>query len=856
MTSKASNPGRIQRVGRLAFLLTPLVFSFVSAAEPPTARMPAAHLAVFEQHCFDCHDADTEKGGVNLEDLSFEMDSLQTAELWQKVLNTVNSGEMPPKKKEQIPDTRKAAFLSDLSRQLVVARKALADSGGKTTVRRLNRREYANTVRELTGIEPDVSDLPDDAGSGGYDTAGASLFFSSDQFEQYLKIARRTLPSLVMPGDKPERQTVRHEPEDAANRLFSSRVRSLDKRKKQIDAYRASSGGSPKDFGFIDAARVAFEERGYHSNYPFAAAYLKNPATKSGLILFQYNGGSYLDKTVLPKSAAPGHYRLRLRAGLMPGAPADRRYVEFGGIPEGTQAGEMDVHAARKITASKRKPQIIEIPFDVGPDGVRSFGLRERAHNNRAAGQSMFRAAQNKNGVGPTPSIWVDWVEWEGPLVENWPPVAHKALFFRGEKATKDSGYARAILKRFATRCFRVRLPSESYLDGLVALFKSERSAGRSFEEALIEPMAVILSSPSFLYQLEPGDPEPRALTDAELAVRLAYFLWSAPPDAELLRAARAGELAEPAALRQQTNRLLADPRCRSEGGLISGFTHQWLHMERLDFFQFNHRTYPEFDDSLRESARQEVVQTIWHLLRDNRPLGELLDSKSVVVNDMLADFYGIKGVRGAEFRSVEVPDGIPRGGLLGTAAVLAMGSDGERSSPVERGAWILRTLLHDPPPPAPANVPQLSHAEGEPRTARDALTAHTEQPQCAQCHRTIDPLGFGLENFDATGRWRTHETVLNARKEPVRLPIEPSGRLPDGSAFAGFDGLREQLAAHEDKLARSFAEGLIAYGLGRPFGFTDHDLAEALMQNGRAADFSPRAFIHALVQSPAFQSK
>jgi len=164
--------------------------------------------------------------------------------------------------------------------------------------------------------------------------------------------------------------------------------------------------------------------------------------------------------------------------------------------------------------------------------------------------------------------------------------------------------------------------------------------------------------------------------------------------------------------------------------------------------------------------------------------------------------------------------------------------------------------LLHDPPPPAPANVPQLSRLAGKPLSARDTLSAHTEQPQCAQCHQTIDPLGFGLENFDATGRWRTQETVFDARRRPVKLPIDPSGSLPDGTAFANFDELRAGLAAHEDKLARSFSEGLIAYGLGRPFGFTDYDLAETLMQKGKAADFSPRAFVHALVQSDLFQSK
>jgi len=835
----------------------------VFAAERPEAVMPERHLAVFEQHCFGCHDADSEKGGVNLEDLPLQLATLQSAELWQKVLNVINSGEMPPPKKKPIPDDDKAAFLSDLSRQLVTARKILSDSGGQITVRRLNRREYANTMRELLGVEPDVSNLPDDAGSGGYDTAGASLFFSSDQFEQVLGIARETLPAVLTPGPKPKQQTVRRQAEDAANRMVNSRHRSLTKQKALIDAYRGSKGKSPKEFGFIDASRVSFEERGYNNNFPFISDYRKQPAAKTGLLLMHNNTGAYIDKTVMPKTAAPGKYLLRIRAGLMPGAPASRRFVEFGGVPQGTQSGELDVLATRKVTAPMRKPQIIDIPFTVGLDGIRTFGLRERTHNNRAAGMAIFRDARIKNGIGPTKSIWVDWVEWTGPIVETWPPPAHQAVFFRGAGAKKNADYARAILERFATRAFRVRKPTAAYLDKLMALFHNqwagangERKAGRSFEEALIEPMAVILSSPSFLYQLEPGDPEPRSLNGPELAVRLAYFLWSAPPDAELLRAGRAGELADPKQLQAQTNRLLADPRCHDDGAFISGFTHQWLHMERLDFFQYNHRLFPKFDDSMREAARQEVFETLRLLIRDNRPLGELLNADEIVINDVLADFYGIQGVRGETFRRVAVPEGLPRGGLLGTAAILAMGSDGQRSSPVERGVWILRSLLHDPPPPAPANVPQLSRLAGKPLTARDKLAAHTEQPQCAQCHRTIDPLGFGLENFDATGRWRSKETVLDKRKRGVRLDIDPSGQMPDGTAFANFDELRQQLAKHEDKLGRSYAEGLIAYGLGRPFGFTDHDLAESLMRRGKSANYAPRAFIHALVQSKQFQSK
>jgi hypothetical protein len=197
--------------------------------------------------------------------------------------------------------------------------------------------------------------------------------------------------------------------------------------------------------------------------------------------------------------------------------------------------------------------------------------------------------------------------------------------------------------------------------------------------------------------------------------------------------------------------------------------------MTRLDFFQFNHQRYPDFDGSVKDAARREVYETLHDAIAADRPLRSMLESDHVVVNDLLADYYGIPGVSGPGFRRVRVPDGLPRGGLLGMTAILAMGSDGERSSPVERGVWVLRKLLHDPPPPAPANVPQLSRFTGKQLSARDLMTAHQEQPQCAQCHRTIDPIGYGLENFDAVGRWRMEERI-----EPLR----PS-RLAKPAVFA-----------------------------------------------------------------------
>ena len=388
-------------------------------------------------------------------------------------------------------------------------------------------------------------------------------------------------------------------------------------------------------------------------------------------------------------------------------------------------------------------------------------------------------------------------------------------------------------------------------------MHRARIDAGESFAEAIKTPLAVILASPSFLYQSEPTDQSKRQLTDRELAVRLSYFLWSGPPDEELLATAERGELIDPTHLREQTDRMLADERSWE---FVSGFAHQWLDMERLGFFQFNHRRFADFDESVKAAARQEIYHTLNTVLQEDMSIGQLLKSEFVVINDLLANYYGIDGVQGNQFRKVNVPMESPRGGLLATAAVLAMGSDGERSSPVERGSWVLRHMLHDPPPPAPANVPQLSRIEDKLLSARQLQTAHMEEPQCAQCHRNIDPIGFGLENFDAAGKWRDRERVeVEGRRKVAAAknhPINPSGTLPDGTEFKNFHELRDAIATREDAFAKGLTESLIGYGLGRPYGFSDYELAERITAQASDKQNQLREFIQALVHSPEFQTK
>ncbi len=409
------------------------------------------------------------------------------------------------------------------------------------------------------------------------------------------------------------------------------------------------------------------------------------------------------------------------------------------------------------------------------------------------------------------------------------------------------------MIELFASRAFRGRTPAPDYLDRLVALFEARRSRGDSFEDALKEPLSVVLSSPGFLYLCEPSsDRGPRRLNSFELATRLSYFLWSGPPDDELVALAHSEALQNPAVLAAQADRMMAHDRSRQ---FASGFTHQWLGMDRLDFFQFDFKLHRGFDDSTKAAAREEVYQTMSCLLRQNLSLRRLLKSDFVVINGLLASYYGLDGVSGDAFRKVSLPADSPRGGLLGMAAILAMGGNGQTTSPVERGAWVLRKVLHDPPPPAPPNVPQLARLEGKMLDVRERLRAHQEAAQCANCHRKIDPIGFGLENFDAAGKWRTEDTyALKGVKKT--WPVDPAAAFHNGPAFTGYFELRDIVASKSEAFARGFTEALIEYALGRPFGFTDEDLATSIVNQAREKDFALREFIHALVASDAFHSK
>jgi hypothetical protein len=878
-----------------------------SLAGPP--HVADATPPLLAGHCLECHGPDDAQASFRVDTLTRAIDTVEMAERWQKVLNALNSGEMPPADAKQVEPARKIELLDDLSYAMVAARKNLADQGSDTLLRRLNRREYQNTLRQLLGVEIDVNELPADTRPGGFDTSGSNLFMSGDQFDQYRSLGREAVhEAFLRQAASSVDKKLRVETEAGRKWFVTNHEKWLDehRRAKQwcdavleaakrpenadvvavvrkraksdwqmVHQWRQIPGApAPDQFGWpepydeqvlwelnINTEFIAYEKRYLEQPHLDTGAYLTLP----GAARSTYT--NYFFGLKIPVEWPPGDYVVRIRAGATPQATAERRFIEVGQSPWPPGIPATSIH---EVVGTLDAPTVIEIPHTVlskHDARSRAIFVRERDTGQVPVAVARFKEAQKANGVGPDLTIWIDWLEIERLSdADRDAPPGIRALDIpldeRGDSLPPAA--IKAALGRFVLEAYRGASAPKGYLDRLMTAYMLRRKVGATHAAALEDTLASVLASPRFLYRAEPELSGDDTLDGQKLACRLSYMLWGEPPDATLRQKAKresqAAGLGDPAALDEQCQRLLDDPRVR---GFVVPFVSQWLSMDRLDFFQFDRRRFPEFDDAVKEAARREVHETFADLLRTNGRLGDLLKSDSVVVNGLLAEYYGIDGVVGDEFRRVPVPQDNPRGGLLGMAAIHAMGSDGEHSSPVERGAWVLRKLLDDPPPPAPPNVPQVARLAGKSLTTQERLVAHQEEPQCASCHRRIDPPGLALENFDAVGAWRTEDsyTPVDAHGQPNAAmkktwPIEVAGRFHGGPSFIGFEGFRDAVAAREKDFARSFAKALVEYALGRPCGFRDEPLVESIVSRAAAKNFAIREFIHALVQSESFRSK
>ncbi len=736
--------------------------------------------AVLDKYCVTCHNARLKTAGLLLDRMDLERVG-DAAEAWEKVARKLRTHEMPPPGITR-PDPATYTSTTSWLETALDRASAAAPRPGRIPVHRLNRTEYANAIRDLLALEVDARALlsADEPDQHGFDNVASVLSVSPALLENYLSAAS-TVSRLAV-GDS----------------TINPVVDSFAVPTALVQDDRASES---LPFGSRGGAVVRYQ-------FPLDGEYTVKVVLKRQLYLYLIGMGEpqqidvRLDGTLIRRFTIGGKGR-----GMT--APES-----FAGNTQGDPEWEVYMHTADAglevrvpVKAGTREVGVSFVSKHWEPEGILQ------------PPQRGFARTTNELYFG-NPSVATIFVGGPYRPIRTLDTPSRRRLFTcrpstppraaaRAAGATGGGAdaCARTILSTVARRAYR-RPVTEAELKSLLQFFE-KGNAEEGFDAGIQWGVRRILSSPSFLFRIErqPAALAPGAayrVSDVDLASRLSFFLWSSIPDDELLDAAVAGTLSDPAELERQVRRMLRDPRSRS---LVDNFAAQWLQLGRLAGVVPDADEYPEFDENLRDALLQETRLFVGNQLRDDRSVVDLLSANYTYVNERLARHYRIPNVYGSHFRRVSFPDGI-RGGLLGQGSIMTVTSYPNRTSPVVRGKWLLENLLGSPPPPPPPDVPALTNVDdNQPHSVRERMEAHRKNPGCAVCHVRMDPLGFSLENFDALGKWRTVSDGA---------PIDASASLPDGTAFEGIAGLRTLLLSHRQDFVRTFTEKLLAYTLGR----------------------------------------
>ncbi len=808
----------------------------------------------FDRYCLDCHSDAKAKGELNLESgLANDFSDPAASAVWGEVLDVVHSHEMPPEDEPQPPAEEAARFADWVAAEL--ARAEVARRENQVVLRRLNRAEYANTVRDLLGLEFDPDTFPADPPAGGFDNVGSALTMSPLHMELYYDAARALVDRAITRPDVERPAAMRWRFE------FEEDLEGGDRTWLQRDGQRVllNSGNNDKEGGFVVLRTEGWDkgagfrefrlphEGDYAIRVRAAARVPDREEVVEGVraIRVAHDGEEAKKKGRDYDPASVEEHLAHFREESMYDYGPPRMQVEVtrGGQP--ALAGEFDVDAP--VGA----PRVYEVRarFDTAKAGIK---LMNRYAVPRVLENFWFQGRDEF----PRPELLLDWIEIEGPLHAEWPPAPHRKLFAGVLREGSEPGReeAEALLARFMREAWR-RPVTEAELVRKLRLYDAEIEGGADFYEAVKAPLVAAMTSPAFLFLAEPvavGE----ALDAHQVAARLAYFLWSSMPDAELRALAEDGGLLGAAALREQVDRMLADPRSEA---FCDHFAGQWLELRKIGANPPAPDLFPRYDRHLEVSMAEESVAFFRTVLSEDLSVMNFIRSDFVTVNERMARYYGIDGVRGDAMRKVPVGEGARRGGVVTQASVLCVTSNGTRTSPVVRGTWILKNLLGTDPGLPVANAGEIApKVPGiDKATVRQRLEIHRELTQCARCHNKIDPLGFALENYDAAGAWRDREGFGYKGRVGDRDPeIDASATMPDGTEFAGVAGLQEQLLAKEELFLRCLAEKLFTYGLGREPGYADRATVEAAAEACREGGYTLRAMIRFLVTSEAFLTK
>jgi len=804
------------------------LFAFCLQAGLLTAA-PQPDLATFQQqvqpflqkYCVECHGPSEQKAGVRLDQIGPMTADFAFGDIWREVQDQVLLEEMPPRKKEQPASSERLAFLDWVNKEIHRAETAFASTGGKVVLRRLNKREYANSVRDLLYLNPFIdpkSAIPDDDSFHGFDNIGMALNISPVQMGAYMESAQRMLDIAFTPQNPPAPTTLRIQPADLADWYAEGRRLAALKATTQLNRKDLSPAERKKLEGEVTAAGVEHRrQQDLTKILTFASSDdLKFPGDG---VTFSSSAG------IQTGQFKPGIYKVRVTARGNPN--------QTGEMPLLTVEARSELDSQELlITDLSSAAKTYESEALIRP-GIRSINI---------GCKSMGTRFHYKKGV-TQPTATLITFEIEGPLPDPYREQAQQTYFAHTPET--DEG-ARALLAAFAERAFR-RPPDPARLQQFIDYYQSRRQAGVAFRPAVIAVMQGIMASPEFLFMIENkngADERKQPLDAFDLATRLSYFLTSGPPDAPLYADAKAGKLNSPEALLAHARRLIQSPAAQS---FAENFTGQWLKLRTLGDMAPDNKKYTDWEPTLQDSMRKETEQFFLYVLQKGLPITNFLHTNFTLLNSRLAHFYGIPGVEGYEFRPVSLKPDDVRGGLLTHASILTLTSDGIRTSPVKRGTFLLENIFGDPPPPPPNNVPPVKETKGA--TLRERLASHREEPACASCHAKIDPLGFALENFNAIGKWREKE-------EDSGLPVDPSGKMPAGGDFKTFVEFRELLARRGDDVARCLTEKLLMYALGRPVEFNDQPALRKILEKTKADQYKLNTLVEAIVVSEPFLTK